>query len=113
VEEGISREAFRRVSRYSLSRKARRDVFDIWIYVAKDGVDVADRVEAAIYENCELLAENRQIGKLTIKATKRPLMSWPAVPYTNYLIFYELRPYGVMIVRITRGERDIPKLPSY
>jgi len=98
------------VSRYSLSRKARRDVFDIWIYIAKDGVDAADRVEAAIYENCKTLAENPRIGKLAIKATKRPLMCWPAVPYTNYLIFYELRPYGVTIVRITRGERNLPKL---
>jgi plasmid stabilization system protein ParE len=113
VEEGISRETFRRVSRYTLSRKARRDVFEVWLYIAKDSVDVADQVETAIFQNCELLAENPRIGKLTVKATKRPLLSWPAVPYMNYLIFYELRPRGITIVRIVRGERDLPKLLGF
>ncbi len=113
MEEGIPRDTFRRVSRYILSRKARRDAFDIWIYISKDGVDVADQVEAAIYENRQLLVGNPRIGKLTVKATKRPLLSWPAVPYTNYLIFYEIRPHGITIVRITRGERDLPKLLGF
>jgi plasmid stabilization system protein ParE len=110
VEEGISRKTFSRVSRYTLSLNAHRDVFEIWLYIAKDSVDVADEVEAAIFKNCELLAENPGIGKLSVKATKRPLLSWPAVPYKNYLIFYELQPRGITIVRIVRGKRDIPKL---
>jgi len=98
------------VSRYTLSLNAHRDVFDIWLRIAKDSVDVADEVEAAIFKNCELLAENPRIGKLTMKATKRPLLSWPAVPYKNYLIFYELHAREILIVRIVRGKRDIPKL---
>jgi toxin ParE1/3/4 len=113
VEEGVSREAFSRVNRYTLSRKARRDVFDVWLYIAKDSVETADRVEAVILENCELLAENPRIGKLTMRATKRPLLSWPALPYKNYLIFYEIRSGGITIVRVVRGERDITKLPGF
>jgi plasmid stabilization system protein ParE len=101
------------VKRYTLSRKARRDVFDLWLYIAKDSVEAADRVEAVIFENCELLAENPRIGKFTMRATKRPLLSWPALPYKNYLIFYEFRHGGITIVRIVRGERDIPKLLGF
>ena len=101
------------MKRYTLSRKARRDVFDLWLYIAKDSVETADRVETVIFENCELLAENPRIGKLTMRATKRPLLSWPALPYKNYLIFYELRPGGIIVVRVVRGERNIPKLLGF
>jgi plasmid stabilization system protein ParE len=40
-----------------LSKRANDDITDIWIKIALDSVDSADRVEAEILRNCEILAK--------------------------------------------------------
>jgi len=42
---------------YALTKLAQADIFDIWSYIARDSQDAADRVEQAIYDACEFVAE--------------------------------------------------------
>ena len=45
------------MSAYALTPLAKADIFDIWSYIAEDSQDAAGRVEQAIYDACEFLAE--------------------------------------------------------
>ena len=111
MEERFSREAFCRVSRYTLSPKAQRDIFQHWIYISKDSADSADNVEAAIYRNCELLVQNSGVGRPSLKRMSPPVFTWPALPYENYLIFYRVTSRGIRVIRILRAERNLRRLP--
>ena len=50
------------MSSYKLTPKAARDIFNIWLWIARDSIESANRVEAAIFENCETLAEMPLVG---------------------------------------------------
>lgn len=45
------------MSGYALTPLPKSDIFDIWRYIAMDNLQVAELVEQAIYDACELLAE--------------------------------------------------------
>jgi toxin ParE1/3/4 len=91
------------VSAITWSRQARDDLDEIWLYVALDSMDAADRL----------------IDRLTDAV--RPLQSFPtmgmarpefaqdvrAVVSGNYVIFYRMTPRGVRIDRVMDGRRDI------
>jgi plasmid stabilization system protein ParE len=42
------------VSRYLVSPEGNSDIFEIWRWIAKDSVPLADRVEGELYEIFEL-----------------------------------------------------------
>lgn len=41
---------------YQFTPQAADDLSDIWSFIARDSLDAADRVEAAIFQACELIA---------------------------------------------------------
>ena len=43
---------------YDLTSLAKADIFEIWAYIAEDNEDAADRVERAIYDACEFVAQS-------------------------------------------------------
>jgi plasmid stabilization system protein ParE len=45
------------MSTYALTSLAKADIFDIWLYIATDSEDAANRVEEAIYDACMFVAE--------------------------------------------------------
>ena len=45
------------MSVYALTPLAQADIFKIWSYIAKDNEDAAARVERAIYDSFEFIAE--------------------------------------------------------
>ena len=46
-----------------ISEQATHDLADIWLYIANDSPQVADKSLDVIYENCQL----RMLPKLTVK----------------------------------------------
>jgi len=86
--------------------EAEADLDEIWLYIAQDDPNAADRFMDRIEERCHLLAENPRIGR------SRPGLAsgLRSFPVGNYLIFYVPIENGIEIVRVVSGSRDIEAL---
>jgi antitoxin ParD1/3/4 len=64
------------VSGYVLTPLSKPDVFDVWSCIAADSLAAANRVEQAIYDACEFVAEGPLRGHTRRDLTSRPLRFW-------------------------------------
>jgi antitoxin ParD1/3/4/toxin ParE1/3/4 len=92
---------------FLLSAEAIEDLDEIWLYIARDSIDAADRVELALREAMRLLGERPGIGHVREDLTERAVKFWPVFAY---LIVYDPGKRPVEIVRILHGALDIPSL---
>ena len=86
--------------------QAEGDLIDIWIYVAQDNPEAADKLLDEIEAKFSLLADNPHIGPA------RPDIA-PELRYSpvgNYLILYRIIPGGIEIVRVVHGARELTNL---
>jgi len=51
------------MSEYRFTPQAVDDLFEIWSYIAGDNLDVANRVEEAVYSACAFLADSPLAGR--------------------------------------------------
>ncbi|MDJ0763209.1 MAG: type II toxin-antitoxin system RelE/ParE family toxin [Myxococcota bacterium] len=88
------------------TKQSKRDLDDIWDYIAQDNPIAADAFIDLLYEKCYLLVERPEIGK------KRPEVRSDIRSFSvgNYLIFYHLQNGAVIIDRFLSGYRDLPSL---
>lgn len=93
--------AFRRTAR------AEDDLVDIWLYIADENPDAADRLLEEIDRNCALLAENPRLGRA--RPDIAPGLRY--LPTGNYLILYRLLANGIEVVRVVHGARQLGELP--
>ena len=91
---------------YEFSSEARDDLREIWTYIAADNPAAADRLEAAIYEACELLSERPRLGHKRPDLTDESVLFWPV--RGQYLVIYRRETKPLKIVRIFHGARDVP-----
>jgi toxin ParE1/3/4 len=92
--------------RLVISRSARRDLVDIWRYIAGDSERQADSFADRLYETCELLADNPNLGR-SRDDLRAGLNSFPV---DRYVIFYRIRSEVLQIVRVLSGYRSIEDL---
>lgn len=79
------------MSGYQFTPQAVDDLLDIWSFIARDSPEAADRVETAIFRECDLLANSPMAGSTRSDLTPLPLRFWVVQPYSNYLIFMTRR----------------------
>jgi plasmid stabilization system protein ParE len=60
------------MSRWELSPRARRDLFEIWDYIAEDNAAAAERFELAIFSAFDLLAVSPLAGQVRKKLPRYP-----------------------------------------
>ena len=89
---------------YDLSPEAVDDLQEIWVYIARNHVAAADKLEADIYKACEMLAENPHLGHKRPELTDEPVLFWPV--RRQYLVIYQQETQPLKIVRILHGARD-------
>ena len=82
--------------------EAEEDLIAIWLYVAADDSDAADRLLDRVDEACAQLAEFPDMG--TSYDEIRPGLRLFAV--RNYLILYRRIDPGIEIVRVIHGARQ-------
>lgn len=87
-----------------LSELAESDLTDIWIFVAQDNPEAADRLIDQIYEKCQFLVGSPKAGR------QRPELDLSIRSFTvgSYLIFYREVATGIEVARVLHGRRDIP-----
>lgn len=88
------------------TRQAELDLIEIWLYVAEDSEEAADRLVYRIDEMCENLASNPQIGRQRNELAPQ-LRSHPVL---NYLLFYRPRIDGIDLIRVLHGARELDAL---
>lgn len=89
------------------SPEARRDLLEIWEFIAQDNLDAADRVEREIEQAMVTLAANPKLGHSRRDLTTRPVRFWTIY---SYLIIYDPESRPLEIVRILSGYRDVAQL---
>jgi len=98
------------MSEYQFTPEALGDLLDIWNFIAHDNLQAADRVEAAIFDACELLARSPSAGVIRRDLTALPVRFWVVHPYPNYLIVYDPGKAPLQIIRILHGARNLPSM---
>lgn len=81
---------------------ARRDLIDIWLYIADDNEAAADRFLDRIQTALKMLLENPLAGR-TRSELIEGLRSFPV---GNYILFYRPAPGGIELIRALSGYRD-------
>lgn len=86
--------------------KAEEDLVEIWLYIAADNPEAADKLLNQIDAKCKIIAENPSIGQLRSELAPN-LRSFPV---GRYLIIYQEQEENIEIVRIVHGSRYLPDL---
>jgi toxin ParE1/3/4 len=88
------------------SPDAREDLLQLWLGIAHDNPEAADRLIARIKRVADQLADFPQLGRL------RPELAAALRSFAvgNYVVFYRVVSDGIEIVRVLHGARDLPSL---
>jgi toxin ParE1/3/4 len=94
------------------SEDARADIKEIWFYIRDDNPTAADNFISYVFEQCQLIAANPDMGisKPEIKKRlERDVRFFPVKRYGKYLIFYIIdeEQEEIEILRVLSGYRDI------
>lgn len=95
------------MSAVRFTKRAREDLFDIWLYVApRNSEAVADEIYDRIEVRCHVLRDFPEMGRA------RPEIAEGArsLVIERWLALYNLVEDGVQVVRIVDGSRDLTSL---
>ena len=95
------------MKRYVLTPSARRDVNDIWNYIASDNLEAADRVLDALESAMVKLAKNPGVGHWREELADKRHRFFPVY---SYLIVYRDAPKPLQIVRVLHAARDVQSI---
>jgi toxin ParE1/3/4 len=91
---------------FRLALQAQIDLDDIWLFIAEDSVDAADRFHDLLLSKFLLLGEQPMIGRS--REDLRPDLR--GFVTGNYVIFHRDTPEHIEIVRVLHGARDIENI---
>jgi len=83
--------------------QARTDLLEIWLYIAEDSVDAADRLLATIEQKARTLADSPEMGE----RCEHLAPSLRFFTAGRYVIFYRPVENGIHIIRVVSGARDL------
>jgi toxin ParE1/3/4 len=92
---------------------AENDIDEISLYIAEDSPVAAERFIRAVHESFDLLAQFPRLGQKRTAASRKlaSLRTWPiGGSFHRYLIIYLEQDYGVEVLRVVHGMRDIERL---
>ncbi|MQB45109.1 type II toxin-antitoxin system RelE/ParE family toxin [Rhizobium sp. ICMP 5592] len=91
------------MAKYILSPKAEEDLRQIWRTIAPDNERAADALLTRILDKAELAAGQPLMGspRPELSPTARILIEG------RYVAIYEPMPYGIFIVAVVYGQRDV------
>ena len=90
---------------------AESDLVNIWLYIARDNPNVADRVCQAAESTFQALAATPRMGTLyqSKRAQLEGMRFFPVSKFQSYIIYYREQPKGIEIVRVLHAHMDKKK----
>jgi toxin ParE1/3/4 len=88
------------------SPEARADLLEIWLYIATENTDAADRVLSTLNDKTQTLLANPEMGRMREELAH----SLRSIPSGSYLIFYRVRGSNIEIIRVLHSARDIQSI---
>jgi toxin ParE1/3/4 len=88
--------------RLQLSSSAQQDLTEIWLHIANDSPENADRFIDLLFNRALLLSEFPDSGR------HRPELD-PGLfsfPFRNYVFYYRMSDRGIVISRVLHGARE-------
>jgi toxin ParE1/3/4 len=84
---------------------AEGDLIGLWVYIARDNPEAADRVYQAAYETFETLSAMPGLGTLyqSKRAKLKGLRFFPVKRFPSYVVYYRPTTEGLEIVRVLHG----------
>lgn len=89
------------MARYRVSRRALRDLDEIWYFIAKDSETAATRQMERLYSVFRALATQPRMGRARPEVAPR-MRSFSA---GEQVVFYQIADPGVRIVRVWDGRQ--------
>jgi len=90
------------MKRVRITRDAERDLDGIWLYIARDSVEAANRVVDELTQRFVLIGSSPEMGR-TRDELKPGLRSHPV---ENYVIYYREARRHISILHVVHGARD-------
>lgn len=90
----------------TISEQATHDLADIWLHVANDSPQVADKFLNLILEQCQLICSAPEIGRIRDEL----LPGIRSFPIKRYIVYYRVAAQSIEIIRILSGYRDIDSI---
>jgi toxin ParE1/3/4 len=90
-------------SKYLLADQAKRDLVEIWKYIAMDSINFANRQITLFHKSFSLLAQFPRLGKLQ-DTSEHPFLFY--FPVGKYRITYEPNGKPLTIYRIVSSYRN-------
>src|SRR3954470_3070471 len=98
------------MKRYILTPCAKRDVNDIWDFIASENIEAADRILDALESAMGSLAKNPGIGHWREELADKSHRFWPVY---SYLIVYRPETTPLQILRVFHAARDVQSLLGF
>jgi toxin ParE1/3/4 len=92
--------------RYVLSLRARRDIDEIWDFIARDNANAATRFTVQLGEKLGLLARTPLMGR----SAESLGQGFRRLAVGNYLVLYRTAENHIDILQVLHGARDIEAL---
>ena len=92
--------------KYELSAGARKNLKDIWTYIAERNPTAAEKFMREFAKKFQLLADNPKIGR----THDEHILNLRSFPFKDYVIFYFSTGNGVEIYRVLHGARNVDSL---
>jgi plasmid stabilization system protein ParE len=93
--------------RLTISRRARRDLLEIWLTIAEHDEGTADRVLERIHAAIRRLGTHPDIGHQRDELGDASLRVWPV---HSWLVVYRVRHGRLQVSRVVFGRRDLRQL---
>ena len=90
-----------------LTPQAIKDLDAIWLTIAEDSRDAAERVEMEILATCHRLARYPRMGTKRQDITVLPVRFWTVTKFPNYVIVYRPETVPLQVVAVLHGRRDL------
>ncbi len=92
---------------------AEEDLISLWLYIARDNQDAADRVYQAAERTFKNLADMPRMGTpyQSRRVHLKDVRFFPVKDFHNYVVYYLEQPKGIKIIRVLHAHmQKIPRL---
>jgi len=92
---------------FEFTPQAIDDLDAIWLFIADDNREAADRVELEIVAACRRLSQHPLMGTRRRDITSLAVRFWTVSNFSNYVIVYRPETTPLQVIAVLHGRRDL------